>query len=432
MSLFGPRKPRISEVENAFLPAREIDDIERFAGRQDKVETAYLSLLTEGANLAIIGNRGIGKSSLARQLIRIAEGSTDLLDKLKVAHDGPLDYLTVYLACGREVHSTDQLLERLLTSSQCLNPWIYEIPQAREELEKYTPKFSVKPGGVGVELGGEKHTKITSKGIVTEHSVHAVFANVLASMAKANLARNGVLIIVDEFDQITDTSGFASLLKSLATNVPSARFCVVGVSSDIQDLLKEHASVDRLFAGSVISMPPMSGPELKEIIRYAESHTGDYIKFDGTADDRLVQLSNGHPYLVHLIGKYALRTAFRVDQRQIAACDIDEALKLIATTGADQVLEGRYKKAVGSSSQRESVLKAMAELQAEDGEILTTNAYKRALDYGVENASQYVGHLVTDEYGAELEKLRERFYRFKDSLFASYVVARPRLVPRGP
>jgi hypothetical protein len=93
-------------------------------------------------------------------------------------------------------------------------------------------------------------------------------------------------------------------------------------------------------------------------------------------------------------------------------------------------LEGRYKKAVASSEQREIVLKALADTQAADGEIWTTNAYKLALDQGVDNASQYVGQLVSEEYGSEVEKLRDRYYRFHDSLFAAYVKARPRLVTR--
>jgi hypothetical protein len=36
--------------------------------------------------------------------------------------------------------------------------------------------------------------------------------------------------------------------------------------------------------------------------------------------------------------------------------------------------------------------------------------------------------LVTEEYGAELVKMRERYYRFKDSLFAAYVKAHPQIL----
>ena len=110
--------------------------------------------------------------------------------------------------------------------------------------------------------------------------------------------------------------------------------------------------------------------------------------------------------------------------------DVDATVKSIAERGADPVLEGRYKKAVASSEQRETVLKALAETQASDGEVWTSNAYKVALDQGVDNASQYVGQLVSEEYGSEVEKLRDRFYRFHDSLFAAYVKVRPRLVKK--
>jgi hypothetical protein len=83
------------------------------------------------------------------------------------------------------------------------------------------------------------------------------------------------------------------------------------------------------------------------------------------------------------------------------------------------------RKAVASSALRESVLKALANAVDDRSEVWTTSAYKTALDAGVENPSQYVGQLVTEEYGAEIEKVRERYYRFKDSLFVSYVRARP-------
>ncbi len=88
------------------------------------------------------------------------------------------------------------------------------------------------------------------------------------------------------------------------------------------------------------------------------------------------------------------------------------------------VLEGRYKTAIASSPRRERVLRALAKVE-KNGECWTTDAYPIASSEGVENPSQYVGHLVTQEYGKGLVKVRERFYRFRDSLFRAYVCARP-------
>ena len=66
---FQPERPSISQVENAFQPAREMTDPELFAGRREAVQQAYYGLIGEGAHIAVVGNRGIGKTSLARQIL---------------------------------------------------------------------------------------------------------------------------------------------------------------------------------------------------------------------------------------------------------------------------------------------------------------------------------------------------------------------------
>jgi ABC-type glutathione transport system ATPase component len=110
-------KPTLNRIENAFLPAKEITDAERFAGRKDSISDAFYALIAEGSNIAIVGNRGIGKTSLARQVTNISSGDSSILDKLNISNEEVLDFLTIYMACGNQVGSTEELLERLLTSS---------------------------------------------------------------------------------------------------------------------------------------------------------------------------------------------------------------------------------------------------------------------------------------------------------------------------
>jgi hypothetical protein len=54
-------------IEQAFTPAREIDDPERFAGRATILND--LALAIEGGHIVIFGSRGLGKSSVGRQLV---------------------------------------------------------------------------------------------------------------------------------------------------------------------------------------------------------------------------------------------------------------------------------------------------------------------------------------------------------------------------
>jgi len=420
-----PRKPLLIVVENAFQPAKEIIDAARFAGRADAVQQAYFAMMAEGSSIAIVGNRGIGKTSLARQVESFGRGDNGLLEKLNLNHDHSFDFLTVYFACGTTITDIDMLLSAILTADDCLGSWIYGIETTVKKVDGLAPKVSAKMFGVGAEIGAQMSTEQTSDTAVKTHSLNTIFTNIATKITGEGIAKDGILIVIDEFDQIIDPSGFASFLKALATNAPKVRFCIVGVAKDIYSLMREHESSDRLFAGSIISLAPMNHTELKEIISIAENAIDKYISFSPDARDRLVSLAQGHPYMVHLIGKLALRAAFQADQTVIKSRDIDHAVQIIAASSADPVLEHRYRRAVASSSQREVVLKALANTQDNQGEVWTTNAYKAALDLGVENPSQYVGQLVTSEYGSEIEKLRERYYRFKDSLFAAYVRAHP-------
>ncbi len=412
------------QIENAFLPAREITDPERFAGRRTQIEQCYLGLLADGCNLALLGNRGVGKSSLARQLSLLATGHNELLERYSIVHDRKLDFLSLSYTCGNSIRSTDHLLERLLSSTDCLSPWVYDVPQAKKVLEAYNPKFEASVLGIGIGLGGTKSTETSSENPTPTHDIASVFTNVVSLLARQQPARDGILLVIDEFDQIGDKSGFASLLKALATNVPKLRFAIVGVAHDLYDLMKEHESSDRLFAGGVVDVLAMTPQELIEIITIAENHIGGTVIFEKGARNRLVSLAQGHPYMLHLLGKHSLRSAWREGRANITAADIETTIHTIAESGADPVLESRYKKAIQSSPHREAVLRALA-FAIKNVEVWTSDAYPIAIRAGVENPSQYVGNLVTEEYGAELVKVRERYYRFKDSLFRAYVCARP-------
>ena len=208
-------KPTLVEIENAFQPAQEVTAADRFAGRSEAVREAYLALLSKGSNLAIVGNRGIGKTSLARQVENLGGGDNTLLQRLELGSEHKNDFLTIYYACGSEIENVNDLLRTLLTNRDCLAEWIYEIPRAKEILNSMAPKLGAKFFGFNAEVGGENSDRETSESVMPVHSLETIFTNVAGEVASSKIARDGILIIVDEFDQITDTSGFDNLLQVL-------------------------------------------------------------------------------------------------------------------------------------------------------------------------------------------------------------------------
>jgi len=415
-------RPKASAIENVFQPAKEADTPERFAGRKQAIIDSYYGLVSSGNNIAIVGNRGIGKTSLAKQILGISSGSDELLKKVDIYDENDLNFLPIYFACGDNINGYEDILEKLLTIKNCLGEWIYEIPEAKKIIEKYNPKFSIG----AISLTGEKRKENSFREAISDHKIDVIFTNVVQLIIEAKIAR-GILFVIDEYDQVKDPKGFASFLKSSATNIPFAKFVIVGVAHDIHNLMREHESSDRLFAGSIITLPKMAVGELWEIISIAENSINKYITFDAGAKTELGKLAQGHPYFLHLIGKFALRSAYHNNRNSITKEDIKTTVRDIAENALDPTMEHRYRTAVGTSQQREVVLKSFAKVQSTDSEVSTTKAYKIALDNGVDNSSQYVGHLTSSLFGGELIKVRERYYRFKDSLFVAYINARPSL-----
>lgn len=418
----------LADVENAFQPSKAIGDTNRFSGRSVELKNAFRALMSDGTNIAIIGNRGIGKTSLAQQVLNFSTGDSALINKINGGVSHKFNYYAIYITCESSIDGFAGLLERLLSSDAGLSKWLPIRPKAEKVTHSANPNFKVKVVAVEAGLGTNHSTETVSENVTISQNIVSVFENAVRNLLDSQ-KNEGILFIIDEFDQIKNTNGFGGFLKSISANVNRVKFCIVGVAKNIKELIEEHQSVDRLFAGGVIALPPMNDEELLSIINIAEGIIKNQIIFSDDAKKLIVNLAQGHPYLVHLIGKFSLRYAYDNKLSEIDQEVVQRTIKIIAENNHDPVLEGKYRKAVASSSQREIVLKALANSVDNIGEVLTTNAYRVAYEQGVENPSQYVGQLVLEEYGAEIEKLRERYYRFKDSLFSSYVRAHPAIIP---
>ena len=94
----------------AFTPADEVQDPDRFAGRVGELRLLSDALHSPGAHIVLYGKRGIGKSSLARQLERLASGDPRVHARLNPAPNPPTEFFTVFFRCDDSVTSVPRLL----------------------------------------------------------------------------------------------------------------------------------------------------------------------------------------------------------------------------------------------------------------------------------------------------------------------------------
>lgn len=405
---------------NVFTPAQEIQDIERFAGREEELQALANALQSAGTQIAIYGQRGVGKSSLARQLLKLATSDEDVVARLSPPPYETLDFVPAYVSCDDSVETVEDVLLRLLSDEEALAPWVPFKVVEKSGTKSASGRVNVKV----VQLSGGSDETITERAQNFEDDVITVFSNACKEVNKTGVAGHGLLVVVDEFDRVKDRSGLASLLKSLGPE--RVTFALVGVAPTVQELITEHESVARQLTGGTIHVPPMTPEQLDEIFDRAEDLMEREHWFSHEARAWIVEISRGHPFYVHLVGKHALLEAIRKGVDEITQAIAQDALSEIAMKGSAPIQEHTYKNAIGHSYTREVILKRFAE--REEDEIHTTELYQSlSKSLGVEPAavSVYVGQLASDAYGAVLQKTRDRYYRFADSLFKAYAAARP-------
>lgn len=405
---------------NAFTPAKEVQDIDRFAGRGRELGAVSTALQSDGAQLVLYGQRGIGKSSLARVLAQLASGDADVIDRLKEKPFVKFDYVLIYFACDDSVTSIDRLLVRLLTDEAALAPWVPFKVVERKSSDEGGGKIGIKV----VELSGKLTQSITERATEVDADIVSTFTNACKAVVASGVAKSGLLIIVDEFDRIKDRAGIASLLKTLGPE--KVTFALVGVATTIQDLIEEHESVARQLADGAIHVEPMSDDELREIIERAMAALENKYSFDAGSVNWIISIARGHPFYVHLVGKHALLRAISTGSNTVTEAIARDALAEIALKGSAPIQEALYKTAIGHSYIREFVLKRFAG-QSQD-EIHTTELYagiSKELGIDPSAVSVYVGQLASTKYGGVLAKSRDRYYSFGDSLFKAYAAARP-------
>lgn len=405
---------------NVFTPASEVQEIERFAGRESELSAISLALQSDGAQLVLYGQRGVGKSSLARQLIKLAINDDSIVSRLKQKPHEKLDFIPIYLACDDSIKSIEALLLRLLSDEDALAPWIPFKVIEKQASGELGASFSVKV----ISLGGKKTDSITERAQEVEGDVTSTFINACKSIVSQKAAKHGLLIVIDEFDRVKNKQGMASLLKSLGPE--GITFALVGVATTVQDLVMDHESIARQLADGSVPVPPMTDAEINEIFDRAETLMDKEVTFRDDARNWMIKVARGHPFYIHLVGKHALLRALASSETVVTETSAKDALSDIALKGSAPIQEAAYKKAIGHSYTREFILKRFAERPEE--EIHTTELYAGlGKELGIEAGavSVYVGHLASEKHGNVLSKTRERYYQFTDSLFKAYAAARP-------
>lgn len=404
------KKELFKSIDVAFLPAKEIDVPELFSGRREEIIKGILALRSEGASLCIFGNRGVGKTSIARQLRLIAQGCsklTEVIERPDLYSSDILTQPTVYFNCDDTIKDANDLFRKLLSDRDsydgiCLfnNGIILDKVKTKTTASgKLTLKF------LNAAMSDEKETEHVRFDLDPVAAFKSVASEIVDSAGTKSM-----VVVIDEFERIKNKAGIASIMRTC----PTVKFIIVGVAKDVEALIEDHESIKRQLIEGLLKIEPMSEKMLTEILRRAENILGN-LRFTDEVLANIVASSYGYPHWVHLLGKWSCINAVEKGLTEVDMDSYHHALMSIVKN--EPTYDEKYRDFVSESREKELILKLLALDRSEVQNISELFEEATSFDIGGVTWHECINELANNDI---IEIDRSNFATFKDIRYKVY------------
>jgi AAA+ ATPase superfamily predicted ATPase len=377
---------------NPFTPGHTVDP-EFFAGRKEEIEKfrMFLKNAREGnpMNMAIIGERGIGKSSLLRMCESLARASGCIV----VRTDLDTSVLTV-----------NDLIVTTLQAIKQEGEAYSKIFKASEKAKKFFDTYKVSAGIMGVSLGVDRRHQTSS------HEVRSELQKVWRIVKEYVGA---IVIMLDEAEQLEVIEGSLQFLRNTFSRLAEERanFMLVlsGKLSLFRKIKEIHSPLARFF--NPVSLSELTPQESIEAIE--KPLASSTFKFSDEVKNMIVGASQGHPYIIQLFGFYLCEKA----TSQLIDNDAYEAtLPMVMDGLAKQLFEDYYHT---SSPQEQKILRAVAE---EKEPVFDFSSIVKKVKQPSNKVSYLLNRLCEKDC---LKKVSRGRYKLFHSLFRDYLQSIP-------
>jgi Cdc6-like AAA superfamily ATPase len=382
------------ETGRVFTPGSPLNERDLFAGRSDQVQQIISAISQKGYHVVLFGDRGVGKTSLSNVLIEfLGDIGQDMFLMPRANCDASDDFASLWKKVLRGVS---------ITHSKSGLGFTAEAIQTSSTIADMLPD-SVTPDDV---------------------------RRTLAQLA----TNNSMVVIFDEFDRLqnrTTTIMMADLVKSLSDHGVDATIMLIGVADSVDALIGEHQSVERALVQ--VRLPRMSRAEIEQIIGRGLAKLG--MGIDAPALAELSTLSQGLPYVTHLLALHTARAALQRHSLKIDLADVQTGV-LHSLGQWQQSIITTYHSAT-HSHQPDNIFKEVlaacaVAIQDETGYFTAASVRLplRAItgrNYDIPNFARHLNEFTKPERGAILQRTGETRrirYRFDSPLIKPYIIMR--------
>jgi Cdc6-like AAA superfamily ATPase len=294
---------RYNRLPKAFNPSGPVTEYDMFKGRQSQIRSVLDAVFDHGRSIIIFGERGVGKTSLAKVI-------HDIIKSLGEQSSTQVVYSLV--TCNRKA-SFSKLWHEIYKKVMITRP-------AKNVIGFNTDETAQTPDPQRISLGDA-----TSAGNIDQDQI------------LNTISETQSVWIFDEFNLVPEAEreAFADLIKALSDKNSRATVILVCVAEDVSEIIASHNSIER--CTTQVLMPRMEASELGEILERAETITE--MSFSPDSKQLILSLSQGFPYITHFLGREAAQAALSRHSLAINQLDIDTASRQFVDNAQESLKE---------------------------------------------------------------------------------------------
>jgi MinD-like ATPase involved in chromosome partitioning or flagellar assembly/energy-coupling factor transporter ATP-binding protein EcfA2 len=276
--------------QDIFEPFNPVSKYEYLVGRNELTSEICSSVFTPNSPIILFGERGSGKTSIAKYLFNILKDDNTKLefdDTLKKVHP-------VWLTCSNLLITISDLIMELIRPSSNPDSLSSLFPDIFTEYkkQKILTKYEI---NLGITKLRYESDKVASKDI-DKRIIFSFFNEILYKIDAAH-PDSSLVFFIDDFDLINDRSEAFELIRSYN----KAKFVFIATGNSIEDLFPNYDSVSRSFMGNIYKVSLLNEFDISTYFKTIENKYNYQVSFSNNYVKDIFKYSSGYPFLMQLL-----------------------------------------------------------------------------------------------------------------------------------